>query len=58
MSARQSTRDASMADAARNERRAARAQAAYGLVLALATAAAIAVALVSYATPCVGGSLC
>ena len=47
-----------MADAARNDRRAARAQAAYGLVVALATAAALVVAFLKWATPCIGGSLC
>ena len=58
MSARQSARDASMADAARNDRRTARAEAAYGLVVALATAAALVVAFLKWATPCIGGSLC
>ena len=47
-----------MADAARNDRRVARAEAAYGLVVALATAAALVVAFLKWATPCLGGHLC
>ena len=58
MNSRQSTRDTSMADAARNDRRVARAEAAYGLVVALATAAALVVAFLKWATPCIGGHLC
>jgi len=58
MNSRQSTRDASMADAARNDRRVARAEAAYGLVVALATAAALVIAFLKWATPCIGGHLC
>lgn len=60
MSARQMARDASMAEAARigGDRAERRTRAAGLLLLALAAAAGGAWALIRFATPCTGGTLC